>query len=409
MSEVSSYIQPDWLIPLSSAPLRYPVVCQRTGLAVSNDLARSLSSASIERLPNSIIMPAFVNAHTHLDLSGFEKPVGQQGMRFADWLIQIIGHRRLESKLPQDSMPETIRRGLSECIASGVSMVGNISGWPWKFTNYPASEIKVVDFLEQLGANTDLAAERNARLEEFLDRTSERLDHRSYPGISPHAPYSTSAKLFDMAIELARKRNLPVAMHLAESFEERVFLDSGSGPFLEVLKSAGVDASKTGFPSIEHCLGQLARCKTALVVHGNFLSDRELDIIAANASHVSVVWCPRTHAWFCHSPWPLKRMLDRGICVAIGTDSRASNPDLDLLGEVRAIAEAQPTLDPRTILKLATLNGVQALFGNAATQTAPSILLQYAEEIPGNPECAVLSLEPLSRKPFPVANQVCAD
>jgi cytosine/adenosine deaminase-related metal-dependent hydrolase len=76
---------------------------------------------------------------------------------------------------------------------------------------------------------------------------------------------------------------------------------------------------------------------------------------------MSVVFCPRTHAYFGHAEYPLAAMHRAGVRVALGTDSRASNPDLDLLAEVRYAAQRFPHVDPAAWLRMATLEGAIAL------------------------------------------------
>jgi cytosine/adenosine deaminase-related metal-dependent hydrolase len=74
-----------------------------------------------------------------------------------------------------------------------------------------------------------------------------------------------------------------------------------------------------------------------------------------------VVYCPRTHAWFGHARYPLERLLAAGAIVALGTDSRASAPDLSLLAEMRHVARTFPAISRATILELGTLGGARAL------------------------------------------------
>ena len=82
----------------------------------------------------------------------------------------------------------------------------------------------------------------------------------------------------------------------------------------------------------------LADAPRALVIHGNYLDRDEHEFLAAHADRMSLVYCPRTHAYFDHPPYPLAELLAAGVRVALGTDSRASNPDLNLLGEMRHVA-----------------------------------------------------------------------
>ena len=96
------------------------------------------------------------------------------------------------------------------------------------------------------------------------------------------------------------------------------------------------------------------------MVHGNYLDSDELDLVQRN-KNMSIVFCPRTHQFFQHTPYPLQEMLDRGINVAVGTDSRASNPDLNLFADLQLIAADFPKLSAMEVLKLGTVNGALAL------------------------------------------------
>ena len=105
----------------------------------------------------------------------------------------------------------------------------------------------------------------------------------------------------------------------------------------------------------------LAEAPRALIIHGNYLTDEEIGFLAKHRDHMSVVYCPRTHAFFAHDEYPLERMLEAGVRVALGTDSRASNPDLCLLEEMRQVARQFPELSLDTILQMGTIAGAEAL------------------------------------------------
>jgi cytosine/adenosine deaminase-related metal-dependent hydrolase len=220
-------------------------------------------------------------------------------------------------------------------------------------------------FLEVIGFSRTRAESAFAATVGRLDTLSSRLKARV--GISPHAPYSVSPALFKRLIELAAERGLVVATHLAESEGEREFLASGTGPFRELLEERSMwDAAAipAGSRPLDY-LRLLAEAPRALVLHGNYLDDEERAFLAANADRMSLVYCPRTHAYFAHPPYPLAELLAGGVRVAVGTDSRASNPDLDLLAELRFVARTFPMIHPQEILRMGTLNGAEAL-GRAA-------------------------------------------
>jgi cytosine/adenosine deaminase-related metal-dependent hydrolase len=164
-------------------------------------------------------------------------------------------------------------------------------------------------------------------------------------------------------VSLARERDLPVAMHIAESIEELELLGNGVGPFQQLLEERSMwdaEAIPRRSRPLDY-LRTLAETPRALVIHGNYLDEEERVFLASHAEKMSLVFCPRTHDYFGHPRYPLPELLSAGVHVALGTDSRASNPDLDLLAEMRYVANECPNIDPQTILRLGTLAGAAAL------------------------------------------------
>ncbi len=129
-------------------------------------------------------------------------------------------------------------------------------------------------------------------------------------------------------------RALPIAMHVAESLEERQWLETGQGPFREAFERLGLALPERRM-QIDEAIALLLRHERSLLIHGNHLRASEMDAIS-QASGLSVVYCPRTHRHFQNPPYPMEGYRKRGIRVVIGTDSRASSPDLNLWAEVVA-------------------------------------------------------------------------
>jgi cytosine/adenosine deaminase-related metal-dependent hydrolase len=182
-------------------------------------------------------------------------------------------------------------------------------------------------------------------------------------GISPHAPYTVSPLLLRPLVTLAHRRNMPVAMHPAESREELRFLQAGVGPFQALLEERSMwDHLAVPRGSTPHdYLRTLADAPRALVIHGNYLDNDELDFLGTHRDRMSLVYCPRTHAYFRHDPYPLATALKHGVRVALGTDSRASNPDLSLFDEMQQVTRAHADIDPHEVLRMGTLAGAEAL------------------------------------------------
>jgi cytosine/adenosine deaminase-related metal-dependent hydrolase len=203
-----------------------------------------------------------------------------------------------------------------------------------------------------------------ARVESALADVERRLAAGpARAGVSPHAPYTVHPRLVERLVELARARGAAVAMHLAESREELQLLATGDGPFRELLEERSMWDGGTiprGWRAMDY-LHRLAAAPRALVVHGNYLAADEIEFLGGRHETMSVAFCPRTHAYFEHERYPLDTMLRAGVRVALGTDSRASNPDLSLLRDVRFAAAQFPGVSPEAWVRMATLEGARAL------------------------------------------------
>ena len=302
------------------------------------------------------ILPGLVNAHTHLEFSMLSGPLGQPGIRLVDWIPLVIAHRT--ERVP--SVDESVAVGLTESAASGTTLLGEIATEGWSGAPLNQAAIGGTVFFEVIGLLPEQCA---LRLEQARQRVGWHGLQGWQTGLSPHAPYSVSQALVADLVELADRRRLPLAMHLAESPEEVELLRTGRGPFREWLESMGLwspDALACGSRILDY-LRMLATAPRALVIHGNYLDEDEIAFLARHRRTMSVVYCPRTHAFFGHAPHPVERLLAAGARVALGTDSRASNPSLSMLDEMRFLARARPGIPREQIVQLATLFGAEAL------------------------------------------------
>ena len=308
------------------------------------------------------IVPGLVNAHTHLEFSQLEQPLGQPGIKFTDWVRLVVGQR---SDVDPSAKHQSIVAGIQESFQAGVWAVGDIATDPVGEESYLAAEhetpVHTTVFLEQLGRKAELLEQQRTQLDVHLLKNG--LVPESFTcGASPHATYSVTWGLHDQICAAAKIHNSLVAMHVAETLAERQLCDSLTGDFVDLLQDFDAWDPKTFVPrrSIKGFLGRLSQAPRSLVVHGNYLDTDELDLVQRN-KNMSIVFCPRTHQFFQHTPYPLQAMLDRGINVAVGTDSRASNPDLNLFADLQLIAADFPKLSAMEVLKLGTVNGALAL------------------------------------------------
>jgi cytosine/adenosine deaminase-related metal-dependent hydrolase len=326
----------------------------------------AIGGEPVHDLGDVALLPGLVNAHTHLEFSDLAHPLGNRGMALADWIPHVLAQRRGHEANPQAS----IAAGVQESLNHGVTTIGEIAtADAAAYTNLGSPDLSLL--IEAIGFS-------RARAESALQATLQQLDSFEAAfgdadgglgesgiqlGLSPHAPYTVSPTLLSSLVTLARKRNIPVAMHVAESADELELLDRGTGPFQQLLDERSMwdaTAIPRGSSPFDY-LQLLTQAPRALVIHGNYLDREEHEFLATHRDRVSLVYCPRTHAYFDHPRYPLTELLAAGARVALGTDSRASNPDLSLFTEMQYVARTLADVAPEAILRMGTLSGAEAL------------------------------------------------
>jgi cytosine/adenosine deaminase-related metal-dependent hydrolase len=356
-----------WVFPVDQPPIEGGVVTIAGGRIVA--VGENSSGQPPRDLGDVALIPGLVNAHTHLEFSTLERPLGQPNIAFPEWIRAVVEHRREQGKklvVETDGFQRFRRRaaqaGLKELQAGGTVAVGEIATPGWPRECFPAAGLTVTIFLELLGLEKKQQPSLLAMAKSFV---GDILDAAAAlrPGLSPHAPYTAGSELVEEACKLSAAERVPVAMHLAESREELQLLGEHAGPLVEVLQSLGAwhpDAVPRGSRPIDY-LEMLATAHRALVIHGNYLAAEEIEFLGSHRERMSAVYCPRTHAYFGHEPYPLAAMLAARVRVAVGTDSLATNPDLSLFRELRQISRTHRDVPPEAILRMGTLAGAEAL------------------------------------------------
>src|SRR5581483_1013753 len=244
---------------------------------------------------------------------------------------------------------------------------------------WDSTPLRILSFLEMIGITSRRPPDRV--LQEALDKIQTLPHQRCLGGLSPHAPYSTVPALLEQSAEVARRRGWLLCTHVAESKPEFLMFTKARGDMFEWLQRSGREMSDCGLGSpVKH----LERCgvlrRNLLATHVNYLARGDAALLARRK--VSVVHCPRSHAYFDHESFPLRRLYRAGVNVCLGTDSLASviktrrqDLELDMLAEMRVLADRQSWLSPKTILRMATVAGALALArGGVIGQLSPGAL-----------------------------------
>lgn len=356
-----------WLFTMDGTPI------QDATVTVEGDQIVSIEEAGIWPdvidLRDWAVMPALVNAHTHLEFSNLDHPLGTEGMAFSQWIPEVIRYRQGFGENLAQEKALAIRAGLKQSAGFGVGVVGEIATLPLAEAAYDRSDVHVVSMLETLGLDPELIEQRKQQATEHADYRWSSSSVTS--ALSPHAPYSTSWELIDHCVALSQEYQLPLAMHLAESLEELELLESGTGPFRTILENMGLfrAADFPGGCKPANYIERLSSAYRAMVVHGNYLGEKGMEILHQHADTMTVCYCPRTHAFFHHPEHPIETLLADGIRVVLGTDSRSSNPDLNLWAEVQAVHQKFPDIAAEQLLTMVTSDaafalGVEESFGS---------------------------------------------
>jgi cytosine/adenosine deaminase-related metal-dependent hydrolase len=337
-----------WLFPGNGPPISGGVLTIAGDRILAVDTS-GRGNADMD-LGDVALLPGFVNAHTHLDLSGLRGKC-PPSPDFTAWLRQVIAHRRTST---QEQIEADIRAGLAESLRHGTTLLGDIAAAGASLRILADAPLRSVVFYELLGLTKPRATLAYGNALAWISAYS--ANENCQPGLSPHAPYSAHLSLMADTNILALRYRCPLAVHLAESREELELLLERRGSFVPFLQDLNVwePNGLARRPEDLLCLADLGA--PTLFIHGNYLLLPER--LPDNAT---IVYCPRTHSAFGHEPHPFRSFLARGIRVALGTDSLASNPDLSILAEMRHLHRHHPDVPGDVLLRMATLSGAEAL------------------------------------------------
>jgi len=298
-------------------------------------------------LKGRALTPPVVNAHTHLDLSTVPNFQGS----YTDFIRHVIKHG------PQRT-PEAAQKGLEELVALGVGGFGDIAYRPavveWLLQH---SRLKGVVYLEVIDRNPSRAETTATAVAKQLSNWRSQSSAVQV-GLSPHTPFNLSLPLLRKLVEIARLEGFPLQMHVAESPEETELMTRGGGRLQEIPAAYGLPPYQNlpGLTPVRYLaeLGLLGPHLT--VVHGVQVDEEEVAMLAQSGTRV--VACPRSNQNLRCGGFPWELYLKHRLEVALGTDSRASSPDLDVRNEAFSL---WGQVDPRVLVRAATRNGYRVL------------------------------------------------
>lgn len=347
-------------------------------IVASGSRAEAPPAAQVVDLGDVAILPGLINAHTHLELSYLRDTIRPQPS-FVPWVRQVIAAQRARTDPAAPPIRAAMEAAIGELWRTGTVAVGDISNTLVSVEALAASPLRAIVFHELLGFHPDdarqLVAQAIASHRALPQQTRVRVS------LAAHAPYSVAPELFGAIADAMRERpRLPMSVHLAESQDEVQFLRDGTGEWRHLLEDVGAWNpvwKAPGRSPVEYLADAGFIDRRTLVVHGVQATMGDLERLASIGA--TLVTCPRSNEYTGAGRPPVGAIYHSGVHVAIGTDSLASAPDLNLFEELRTLRQIAPEVPASVLLDSATRQGARALgledqFGAIAPGRAAALL-----------------------------------
>ncbi|MEO5742311.1 MAG: amidohydrolase family protein [Vicinamibacterales bacterium] len=355
------YYRVAWLLPISQPPIRDAWLRTDRGRIVAFGHTRpgDFTESDETDLGDVAVLPGLVNAHTHLELSWMRGRIPETD-DFSGWIRRIIELKK-EFARHGDAVAASIEEAIREARACGTVLVGDITNTLATSRLLQEHHMAAVVFHELLGFRSEDAGDLMQQATEGLARepASDLVRHT----LAPHSPYSVSPALFGLIrAALQQDSFAKSSVHLGESAAEMEFLKNGAGPYRAGLEQMGKWDPSWVCPRsspVEYLDRMGFLDDRVIAVHGVHFSAADLTRLAALG--VTMVTCPRGNVRTGAGVPPIEDFFASGLRVAVGTDSLASVPDLNIFSELEEMRRLAPALPARMLLESATMNGARAL------------------------------------------------
>ena len=358
-----------WVLPIAKPPIDHGAVLVDGGnvLAVGpvDRLVAEHPDVARRDFGQSAILPGFVNAHTHLDLSVL-RGVGDD-LPFVDWLIEL---RDKVGLLEEGDLSVSAATGALEALRSGITCVGDVSRGAAGLIAAREAGLRGTAYLEVMGMD----GREVGRTVEATARSLKECEGQTGPllslGVAPDAPYTVGPLLYREICAFARAEGYPLVTHLGESPAEYQFVKYGASAlaheFQEAMGWGEILWQPMGCSPVKYLEQWGVYDGKLTAVHCVQVDGRDLDIL--ERYEVGVVHCPRSNAKLGAGIAPLAEFIQRGLRVGLGTGSLAGSVSMDLFDEMRigillhrSRARQVDNVGAEHFVRMATLGGAEVL------------------------------------------------
>ena len=349
-----------WVLPIGGQPIHDGWVTVDCGRVAAVGRARPVDGKQEVDLGRAAVLPGLVNAHTHLELSHLRDRVPPADS-FVGWVRRVIAAQRSRSAPDAPEILTGIVGAIDEAIRCGTAVVGDISNTLVSFSQLVESPLAAVVFHEVIRFNTADPRGVVEKARRAIDTLPVTESVRA--SLAAHAPYSVAPLVFRaIKASVGAQLHARCSVHVSESPEEVEFIRTGTGAWRVLLEELGswdaawVAPGGTPVEFLDAC-GFLD--EHVVAVHGVQMTRDDLARLASRG--VTLVTCPRSNVHTGVGTPPLAEFYQSGVRIAIGTDSLASAPDLNVFGEMAAMRRMAPSVPARRLLDSATRQGARAL------------------------------------------------
>lgn len=333
---------------------------------------------------DGLLTPGFINAHCHLELSHMKGHIPEQ-TGLVDFVCKVISERHFT----EEEIFTAIEKADTEMYENGIVAVGDICNNTLTIPQKLKSRIHYCNFIEASGFPPAVADIRFQRSLAFYNEYKKYFPNNF---IVPHAPYSVSPEMFALIDKFPD--NKVVTIHNQECEAENELFEKGTGDFLRLYEKLDIDISffkPSGKTSLQTYLPWLKNYQSLILVHNVHTSMED----AAFAQNLSLTTdqrslyyclCPNANLYITNTlpGTELLTVPPPGLAAAggvvLGTDSLASNHQLSIIEEIRTLQNKFPSLELKTLLQWATINGAKALqlenkLGSFEAGKTPGVIL----------------------------------
>lgn len=302
----------------------------------------------IEPLGDALIVPGLVNAHIHLELSHLKNKT-VQGEGFFNWIVSLLANPMYE--LVEDKVVADVKNMKN----SGTAYVADISTANCKkiATILDSLDIGFTAFCESIGTKP---LKENSKFFPKVDFHNGRISGAA------HAPYSCSTELLQKVHQACESAGLPFSIHLSENKEEDEIVRFGTGEFAKRLENSNMlaDCGTKDISPVKYAYESGILSPSTLAVHCVTVSDEDIKLL--ERTNTNVCLCPRSNKYIGEGKPPIEKFLNSSVNVCLGTDSIASNYDLNMFNELKFLLnEINYKISPFEALKTVTTNSAKAL------------------------------------------------